>query len=107
MSIEDDTITETAIEVRSAFALVAGLPLFRDLEPELLSEIASEIEWFSLAVSAPIVATPTVANNFSAASPPANPLAKWRSSPAKRVAPVLLHYVIRKLVAGLNRHSST
>jgi NTE family protein len=48
MSIEDDTITETAIEVRSALALVAALPLFRDLEPELLSEIASEIEWFSL-----------------------------------------------------------
>jgi NTE family protein len=48
MSIEDDTITETAIEVRSALALVASLPLFRDLEPELLSEIASEIEWFSL-----------------------------------------------------------
>ena len=48
MSIEDDTITETAIEVRSALALVASLPLFRDLEPELLSEIANEIEWFSL-----------------------------------------------------------
>jgi NTE family protein len=48
MSIEDDTITETAIEVRSALALVASLPLFRDLEPELLAEIASEIEWFSL-----------------------------------------------------------
>jgi NTE family protein len=48
MSIEDDTITETAIEVRSALALVASLPLFRDLEPELLSEIADEIEWFSL-----------------------------------------------------------
>jgi NTE family protein len=48
MSLEDDTITETAIEVRSALALVASLPLFRDLEPELLAEIASEIEWFSL-----------------------------------------------------------
>ena len=49
MSIEDDTITETAIEVRSALALVASLALFRDLEPELLAEIASEIEWFALA----------------------------------------------------------
>ncbi len=48
MSIEDDTITETAIEVRSALVLVASFPLFRDLEPALLAEIAGEIEWFSL-----------------------------------------------------------
>lgn len=48
MSLQDDTIVETAIEVRSHLAVVAGLPLFRDLDPELLGEIASEIEWFSL-----------------------------------------------------------
>jgi NTE family protein len=48
MSIEDDTIAETAIETRSALALVSALPLFRDLEPAVLVEIASEIEWFSL-----------------------------------------------------------
>ncbi|HTE41881.1 MAG TPA: patatin-like phospholipase family protein [Steroidobacteraceae bacterium] len=48
MSIEDDTIAETAIEVRSALALVSALPLFRDLEPSVLVEIAEEIEWFSL-----------------------------------------------------------
>jgi len=48
MSIEDDTIAETAIEVRSALALVASLPLFRDLDSALLAEIAGEIEWFAL-----------------------------------------------------------
>ena len=48
MSLQDDAIVETAIEVRSPLAVVAGLPLFRDLDPELLGEIASEIEWFSL-----------------------------------------------------------
>jgi NTE family protein len=48
MSIEDDSIQETAIEARSALSLVANLPLFQGLEPELLVEIAQEIEWFSL-----------------------------------------------------------
>ncbi|MBC7984971.1 MAG: patatin-like phospholipase family protein, partial [Candidatus Obscuribacterales bacterium] len=48
MSLQDDTITETAIESRNTFALVARLPLFEGLEPELLAEIAQEIEWFSL-----------------------------------------------------------
>ena len=48
MSIEDDTITETAIESRSPLSLVAHLPLFAGLEPALLAEIAHEIEWFSL-----------------------------------------------------------
>ena len=48
MSLQDDAIIETAIEVRSPFTVVAGLPLFRDLDPELLGEIANEIEWFSL-----------------------------------------------------------
>jgi NTE family protein len=48
MSLKDDAIVETAIEVRSHLTVVASLPLFRDLDPELLSEIAGEIEWFSL-----------------------------------------------------------
>jgi NTE family protein len=48
MSIEDDTIAETAIEIRSALALVSALPLFRDLDPTVLVEIAGELEWFSL-----------------------------------------------------------
>lgn len=48
MSIEDDTITETAIELRNSLALVASLPLFRELEPALLAQIAEEIVWFSL-----------------------------------------------------------
>jgi NTE family protein len=48
MSLLDDSITETAIEVRSPFSVIANLPLFRDLDVELLSEIANEIEWFSL-----------------------------------------------------------
>jgi NTE family protein len=48
MSLQDDTIVETAIEVRSPFSVVANLPLFRDLGADLVSEIANEIEWFSL-----------------------------------------------------------
>ena len=48
MSIADDTITETAIELRNTLALVASLPLFRELEAESLAQIANEIEWFSL-----------------------------------------------------------
>jgi NTE family protein len=48
MSIEDDTISETAIESRSALSLIAHLPMFQGLEPELLVEIAHEIEWFSV-----------------------------------------------------------
>src|SRR5215831_3529220 len=48
MSLVDDTITETAIEVRSPLAVVGKLPLFRDLDVELIAEIANEIEWFSL-----------------------------------------------------------
>ena len=48
MSLQDDSILETAIEVRSHLSVVAGLPLFQDLDPELLAEIASEIEWMSL-----------------------------------------------------------
>jgi NTE family protein len=48
MSIEDDTITETAIESRSPLSIVANIPLFVGLDPDLLLEIAQEIEWFSL-----------------------------------------------------------
>jgi NTE family protein len=48
MSIEDDTITETAIESRSPLSIVANLPLFSGLDADLLLEIAHEIEWFSL-----------------------------------------------------------
>ena len=48
MSIEDDTIAETAIELRNTLALVASLPLFRELDPASLAQIADEIEWFSL-----------------------------------------------------------
>lgn len=48
MSLQDDYISETAIEARNPLAVVASLPLFQGLEPSLLGEIAQEIEWFSL-----------------------------------------------------------
>src|SRR5258705_9750767 len=48
MSLEHETIVETAIEGRSVLGMLASLPLFRDLEVPLLSGIANEIEWFSL-----------------------------------------------------------
>jgi NTE family protein len=48
MSLEHETIVETAIEGRSVLGMLASLPLFRDLDVSLLSEISNEIEWFSL-----------------------------------------------------------
>ncbi|MGH8262960.1 MAG: patatin-like phospholipase family protein [Steroidobacterales bacterium] len=48
MSLEHETIVETAIEGRSVLGMLASLPLFRDLDVPLLSDIANEIEWFSL-----------------------------------------------------------
>jgi NTE family protein len=48
MSLEHETIVETAIERRSVLGMLATLPLFRDLDASLLSEISNEIEWFSL-----------------------------------------------------------
>ncbi len=48
MSLEHETIVETAIERRSVLGMLANLPLFRDLEVALLSDIANETEWFSL-----------------------------------------------------------
>jgi NTE family protein len=48
MSLEHETIVETAIERRSVLAMLGSLPLFRDLDSSLLGEIANEIEWFSL-----------------------------------------------------------
>ena len=48
MSIADDTITETAIELRNSIALIATLPLFCELDAEVVKQIADEIEWFSL-----------------------------------------------------------
>jgi NTE family protein len=48
MSLEHETIVETAIERRSVLGMLANLPLFRDLDVALLSDIANETEWFSL-----------------------------------------------------------
>ncbi|MGH8311580.1 MAG: cyclic nucleotide-binding domain-containing protein, partial [Steroidobacteraceae bacterium] len=48
MSLEHDTIVETAIERRSMLSLLGTLQLFRGLDPGTLVAIASEIEWFSL-----------------------------------------------------------
>jgi NTE family protein len=48
MSLEHETIVETAIERRSVLGMLAALPLFRDLDAALIGEIAGEIEWFSL-----------------------------------------------------------
>ena len=48
MSLQDDTITETAIDTRSPLAVVAHLRFFADLDPALAVQIAAELEWFSV-----------------------------------------------------------
>jgi len=48
MSIEHETIVETAIERRNMLSLLGTLALFRGLDSPTLAAIASEIEWFSL-----------------------------------------------------------
>ncbi len=48
MSLEHDTIDETAIERRSMLSLLGASQLFRGLDAGTLVAIASEIEWFSL-----------------------------------------------------------
>lgn len=48
MSIDDDTITETAIESRNLLSIVANLHFFSGLEPDLLQKLAETMEWFSL-----------------------------------------------------------
>ena len=48
MSPGPDTLIQSALERRNLLALMAALPLLRDLSPTLLEEIAREVEWFSL-----------------------------------------------------------
>jgi hypothetical protein len=48
MSPGPDTPILSALERRNLLALMAALPLLRDLSPTLLEEIAREVEWFSL-----------------------------------------------------------
>jgi NTE family protein len=48
MSPGPDTLIQSALERRNLLALMAALPLLRDLSPMLLEEIAREVEWFSL-----------------------------------------------------------
>jgi NTE family protein len=48
MSPGPDTLIQSALERRNLPALIAALPLLRDLSPTLLEEIAREVEWFSL-----------------------------------------------------------
>jgi len=48
MSLEHDTIVETAIERRNMLSLLGTLQLFRGLDAPTLAAIASEIEWFSV-----------------------------------------------------------
>ena len=48
MSLEHDTIVETAIERRNMLSMLGALQLFRGLDAPTLAAIAAEIEWFSL-----------------------------------------------------------
>jgi len=48
MSLEHDTIIETAIERRSMLSLLGTIQLFRGLDGATLVAMANEIEWFSL-----------------------------------------------------------
>jgi NTE family protein len=48
MSPGPDTLIQSALERRNLLALLAALPLLRDLGPTLLEEMAREVEWFSL-----------------------------------------------------------
>src|SRR6516162_9528974 len=48
MSPGPDTLIQSALERRNLLALMAALPLLRDLSAALLEEIAREVEWFSL-----------------------------------------------------------
>jgi len=43
-----DTLIQSALERRNLLALMAALPLLRDLGPALLEEVARDVEWFSL-----------------------------------------------------------
>jgi NTE family protein len=43
-----DTLIQSALERRNLLALMAALPLLRDLSPALLEEVARDVEWFSL-----------------------------------------------------------
>jgi NTE family protein len=43
-----DTLIQSALERRNLPALIAALPLLRDLDTTLLEEIAREVEWFSV-----------------------------------------------------------
>jgi NTE family protein len=48
MSPGPDTLILSALERRNLPALMAALPLLRDLDAALLEEVAREVEWFSL-----------------------------------------------------------
>jgi len=48
MSLENDTIIETAIERRNMLSMLGTLALFRGLDAPTLAAVASEIEWFSV-----------------------------------------------------------
>lgn len=48
MSPGPDTLIQSALERRNLLALMAALPLLRDLDPTQLEEVAREVEWFSL-----------------------------------------------------------
>lgn len=48
MSPGTDTLIQSALERRNLLALMAALPLLRDLSADVLEEIAREVEWFSL-----------------------------------------------------------
>lgn len=52
MSPGPDTVIQSAMDRRNLPALFAALPLLKQLEPSAISELADEIEWFSLPGSA-------------------------------------------------------
>ena len=48
MSPGPDTLIQSALERRNLLALMAALPLLRDLSASLLEEVSRDVEWFSL-----------------------------------------------------------
>src|SRR5580700_7917381 len=66
MSPGADTIIQGALERRNLPALFAALPLLRDLDPQQLRDLSSEIEWFSLPGGATLYEAGQVADGLYA-----------------------------------------
>ena len=48
MSPGYDTMIQSAVDRRNLPALLAALPLLKELDPQLIGELATEIAWFSI-----------------------------------------------------------